>query len=319
MAAAKGKPLSGARSKKGIGGRMPTKRSINLVVVDENKINPIKAVLGILLILVLAAAFGKFLVYDRLAEVNHAQARVTDLTRERGELADRLAAAEASLAVATRPLDDDAAMVRRFADEALDYLRAAYDEEKRRNDAERTASVGRQRAFHDRIEQLERALRRDPGEKSRSQMQEERAERELAQIRQELDSERERHKADLARAAQHEKALEGRLNAMQQREGAVREQLRRVEKRTADYDSLSSQLRRREEEVLESARQFAEAREQWQVVERMLKRRIDELEHGAGSLFEDAGSGKVARQDGADPQGGDPSRLVLPSWVRNLK
>ena len=55
------------------------------------------------------------------------------------------------------------------------------------------------------------------------------------------------------------------------------------------------------------------------VVQTALQRRIDELEHGAGSLFEDAGSGKVARQDGADPQGGDPSRLVLPSWVRNLK
>ena len=90
MAAAKGKPLSGARSKKGIGGRMPTKRSINLVVVDENKINPIKAVLGILLILVLAAAFGKFLVYDRLAEVNQAQARVTDLQRRLDEMRDAL-------------------------------------------------------------------------------------------------------------------------------------------------------------------------------------------------------------------------------------
>ena len=245
------------------------------------------------------------------------QDRVTDLTRERGELADKLADAQAALAVATRPLDDDAAMVRRFADEALDYLRASFEEEKRRNEAERTASVARQREYHDRIEQLERALRRDPGEKSRSQMQEERAERELAQLRQELDSERERHKADLARAAQHEKALEGRVNALQQREGAVREQLRRVEKRTADYDSLSSQLRRREEEVLESARQFAEAREQWQVVERMLKRRIDELEHGAGSLFEDAApAGAPAPKDAASPEA---SKLVFPSWIRNMK
>lgn len=85
MAAAKGKPLfgaapkKGAGPKKGIGGRMPTKRSINLVMVDDNKINPLKAVLGILLIAVLAAAFSKFLVYDRLMEVSRAQNRVNDL------------------------------------------------------------------------------------------------------------------------------------------------------------------------------------------------------------------------------------------------
>ncbi len=79
MAAAKGKPLLGARPKKGIGGRMPTKRSINLVVVDENKINPVKAALGIILIVALAVAFSKFLVYDRLVEVSQAQARVSQL------------------------------------------------------------------------------------------------------------------------------------------------------------------------------------------------------------------------------------------------
>ena len=69
--------------------------------------------------------------------------------------------------------------------------------------------------------------------------------------------------------------------------------------------------------MLESARQFAEAREQWQVVERMLKRRIDELEHGAGSLFEDAASaGAPAPKDAASPEA---SKLVFPSWIRNMK
>ena len=166
---------------------------------------------------------------------------------------------------------------------------------------------------------LERALSRDPGEKSRSELAAERNEKTIAQLRQQLDSEREQHRADIGRANETEKALEGRIRALQQRESSVREQLLRVEKRTADYDSLTSQLRRREQEVIERAKELSEAREQWQVVQTALQRRIDELEHGAGSLFEDAGSGKVARQDGADTQGGDPSRLVLPSWVRNLK
>ena len=79
MAAAKGKPLGGARQKKTIGGKLPTKRSINLMLVDENKINPLKAVLGIILIVALAAAFSKFLVYDRLVEASQAQSRVNEL------------------------------------------------------------------------------------------------------------------------------------------------------------------------------------------------------------------------------------------------
>ena len=238
------------------------------------------------------------------------QERLTDLTRERCSLSEKLAAAEAALAVATRPLDADTALVKRFADEALDALRAAFDSEKERNDAERTASVQRQNALHDRIADLERALRREPGEKTRGELAEERSERTISQLRQEIDALREQHKADLGRAAENERALEGRLQALQHREAAVREQLRRVEKRSADYDSLTSRLRRREEEIVEAEKQFGEARTQWQVVEQMLRSRIDELEHGAGSLFEnDPG------QDGA----AQSQKLVLPGWVRNMK
>ena len=81
MAAAKGRPKgkAGARPKKGIGGRMPTKRSINLVLVDENKINPLKAALGIVLIVALAFVFSKYLVADRLVEMSRATARVAQL------------------------------------------------------------------------------------------------------------------------------------------------------------------------------------------------------------------------------------------------
>ena len=237
------------------------------------------------------------------------QDRVTDLTRERCALSEKLAAAEAALAVATRPLEADTALVKKFADEALDSLRAALASEKERNDAERTASVQRQNALHDRIADLERALRRQPGEKTRGELAEERSERTISQLRQEIDALREQHKADLGRASENERALEGRLQALQHREAAVREQLRRVEKRTADYDSLTSRLRRREEEIVEAEKQFGEARTQWQVVEQMLRRRIEELEHGAGSLFEN------------DPAAdATPSqKLVLPGWVKNMK
>lgn len=59
---------------------MPVKRSINLVLVNENKINPLKAILGILLIAALAVLFSKYLVIDRLAEVSAAEGRVSKLS-----------------------------------------------------------------------------------------------------------------------------------------------------------------------------------------------------------------------------------------------
>ena len=79
--AAKGRPTGKGRPAKGIKGRMPVKRSINLVLVNENKINPLKAALGIIIILALAGAFGKFLVYDRIAEASRATGRVAELQR----------------------------------------------------------------------------------------------------------------------------------------------------------------------------------------------------------------------------------------------
>ncbi|MBR1836346.1 MAG: hypothetical protein IJ783_03580, partial [Kiritimatiellae bacterium] len=213
-----------------------------------------------------------------------------DVARERTALAEKLAETEAALASASRPLEADAAAAKRYADEALEALRAALLSEKKRNEEERTASVARQKEFHDRISALERALRTEPGAKTPAELMIERADREIARLRGQLDSEKALHKADSERAEKSEAALQNRLNAMQQRESAVREQLLRVEKRTADYDSLSSQLRRREEELVEAERQFGEARLQWQAVEKMLKARIGELEHGAGDLFDSAPS-----------------------------
>lgn len=78
---------------KGMGklrGRMPTKRSINLMVVDESKIKPLPAILAILAILVLAAVFSKFLVIDRLNSINVAQAKVTRLQSQLDTAMDAL-------------------------------------------------------------------------------------------------------------------------------------------------------------------------------------------------------------------------------------
>lgn len=75
MAAIKKKePAKGKRPpKKGLHGRMPVKRSINLVLIDENKINPLKALPGIILIVALAVLFSKYMVADRLIEMSKAQ------------------------------------------------------------------------------------------------------------------------------------------------------------------------------------------------------------------------------------------------------
>lgn len=87
MAAKKIKP---AKGKGVLKGKLPTKRSINLVLVDENKINPLTAILGILLIVVLAGVFSKFLVIDRLDAMSQAQGRVTRLQGDLDSAMDAL-------------------------------------------------------------------------------------------------------------------------------------------------------------------------------------------------------------------------------------
>ena len=76
MAAAKSKA---AKGKKGFRGRLPSKKSINLMVVDEKKISIPKAILGVLVIAALAVAFAKFLVIDRLEAVDKAEAKANQL------------------------------------------------------------------------------------------------------------------------------------------------------------------------------------------------------------------------------------------------
>ncbi len=71
--------------------QMPVKRSINLAVIDEKKMRFGLAIPAILLILVAAAAFSKFLVLDRMAEVSAAQAEVSRLQAKIDQGYDELA------------------------------------------------------------------------------------------------------------------------------------------------------------------------------------------------------------------------------------
>lgn len=84
MAADKNRPDKGGRAKKAIRGRMPAKKTINLILIDENRISPLKAIPGIILIIILAALFSKFLVADRLVAMtvsaNKAARLKADLT-----------------------------------------------------------------------------------------------------------------------------------------------------------------------------------------------------------------------------------------------
>ena len=67
---------TGKRANKLRHGKMPTKRVINLATQGEKPMRIGLAIPAILLILVAAAAFSKFLVIDRLNEVSAAQAEV---------------------------------------------------------------------------------------------------------------------------------------------------------------------------------------------------------------------------------------------------
>lgn len=90
MAAKKIKPAKSNPKKSVLRGKMPTKRSINLVLVNENKINPVTALLGIILVLALAAAFSKYLVIDRIAAMDRAKNRARQLQSELDSAMDAL-------------------------------------------------------------------------------------------------------------------------------------------------------------------------------------------------------------------------------------
>ena len=60
-------------------GHLPTKRSINLAGVTEKKINLKIAIPAIILIVIAAALFSKFMVADKLAAVAKATSEVSDL------------------------------------------------------------------------------------------------------------------------------------------------------------------------------------------------------------------------------------------------
>ncbi len=79
MAADKDKKTKAKRKSKNMRGRMPSKRSINLILINENRINPMLAIPGIILIIVGALLFSKFGVYDRIVEISSAQGRVSQL------------------------------------------------------------------------------------------------------------------------------------------------------------------------------------------------------------------------------------------------
>ena len=63
-------------------GQMPTKRTINLANVGEKPMRVGLAIPGVLLILALAVVFSKFLVSDRLAEVDAARRVVYELQQK---------------------------------------------------------------------------------------------------------------------------------------------------------------------------------------------------------------------------------------------
>ena len=69
---------------------LPSKRSINLAQVDVKRVSIPGAVIGIVLILIAAGLFSKFLVADRLADMARAEGRAAALRHELQSNYDRL-------------------------------------------------------------------------------------------------------------------------------------------------------------------------------------------------------------------------------------
>ena len=123
----------------------------------------------------------------------------------------------------------------------------------------------------------------------------------------------------MARAEANEKAMEGRCKALVQKEALLREKLSRVEQRTADYDSLTSQLRRKESALLSAEKEFEETRQQWQIIQATLQHRIEELESGAGLLFDAEGRPREGQPPPSGEGGDDDRRFKIEPWMRRMR
>jgi len=245
--------------------------------------------------------------------------RLADLIRERDLLRDSLTQSNARAATAERPTEGDIAIIKMLAEGALAMMKKTLEAEKERNAAARAASAELQGSLHEEIERLERVMARDPGETSRAEQAEQRNDRLIAKLQQELESARRHHQADMARAEANEKAMEGRCKALVQKEALLREKLSRVEQRTADYDSLTSQLRRKESSLLSAEKEFEEARQQWQIIQATLQHRIEDLESGAGLLFDAEGRPREGQPPANGEGGDDDRRFKIEPWMRRMR
>lgn len=253
-----------------------------------------------------------------LRRVEEAESRISEIIKERDAIKDVLAEVGANAAIAGHPVEGDIKIIKLFAEGALEMMRKTLEQEKERNTVARAVSAEMQNLIHSEVERLERVLARDPGETSRSEQMEQRSERQISKLQQELESARRHHQADMARAEANERAMEGRCKALIQKETLLREKLSRVEQRTADYDSLTSQLRRKESSLLSAEKEFEGARQQWQIIEATLQHRIDELENGAGLLFDAKGQPRLPESE--EPVSSTDSKgFRVEPWMRKMK
>jgi len=250
--------------------------------------------------------------------VESLESQIAEAFSERDLLKEQLAEAVAARAIDSHPVEGDIALVKLFSEGALEMMRKTLALEKVRNTAARAASAELQGLIHTEIERLERVRARDPGEISRAEKMGQRAEHQIAKLQQEVESVRRHHQADMARAEANEKAMAGRFKALTQKEVLLREKLSRVEQRTAEYDSLSSQLLRKENALLGAEKEFEEARQQWQVIEATLQHRIEELERGAGLLFDSDGENDSVDAEGV-PTDTDSKSFRVQPWMRRMK
>lgn len=228
------------------------------------------------------------------------EVQLKDSLQEIEALREQLANISAQKMTEDNYSDDDISLIKRFADESINVLRKTLEEEKEANLTARAKSIERQRVLHEELQRLERVMQRDPGELTRAEMSEQRANKQIAKLQQELESERRHHQADVARADANSTALEQRYRMQMQKEAALREQLSVAEARSADFDSVNNLLRRRENALLAAEKEFEEARQQWKMTEETLLRRIEELENGAGLLFDNRNIG-VAQDSAPKP------------------
>jgi hypothetical protein len=257
---------------------------------------------------------------QEIAQLKTAEAELLAFANARdAELRARVAELEAQAAAGRdtptqAPAPDD--LLRHVLTEELETLDKDLARERDSFNAFRDLSAQRQEALQARMQELARLQRGDATAPGSRIVRDSARTFETNRLKAELEVLRSTHERETRQAAERENELLRRVRVLETEEARMRGQFGESDKMIHQLDDLTDTLRRREQDLgLEQKHRTAE-REQYQMTEQALLRRIEELERSGGAPMP-AGQAGQAGDDSPHPPN-SPFFRIRP-WMRLRK